>query len=258
MHYRPFLPSPRHGFTLIEIAVVLVIAGLIIGGIMGGQSLLRQSQLQTVISDYTKYSSTANQFRLQYGGWPGDLADATNYWGDDATNCSDTNVANGSPGTCNGNGDGDIADSTEPYRAWQQLVLAKLIKGSFSGTGTAAVPGTNTPSSRVSGAGWNFGYKAVTSSDTDWYDQELKNFLTFGATNAATLPQGATLTASEAWNIDKKLDDSTPAYGRVVALKPSPSTIAPNCTTSATDASAAYNITNSSVTCSLNMSLTTK
>lgn len=257
-------PAKNHGFTLVELSVVLVVLGLLIGGIMGGQSLLRRSDLQSVISDYTKYSSAVEQFRQQYGNLPGDMNDATNVWGDDATavtGCADAAITDGTPGTCNGDGDGNMSEDGEPFRAWQQLVLANLIKGYYSGIASSNNPvlGTNVPKSRIANAGWNFAYKATTSGNADYYDQDLNNYLSLGAviTNNPIM-QGAALTPAEAWQIDKKIDNGLPATGRVMALKPSPSTINPSCTTSATDASAAYTLTGSTNACSLAMSLTSK
>lgn len=61
-------PSPYRAFTLVELSIVLVIIGLLVGGVLAGTSMLKQSELQTVISDYTKYSTAIAQFTQQYGG----------------------------------------------------------------------------------------------------------------------------------------------------------------------------------------------
>lgn len=266
MHHRPASSS---AFTLLELSVVLAIIALLLGALFGGQQLLKQSELQTITSDYSKYTTAVSQFRQQYGGLPGDILDATNFWGDDNGACADGNIDNGSPGTCNGNNDSAIStiagtgcifsDSTttaacaEPYRAWQQLMLAKLIEGNFSGTGATAAPGTNVPKGKLLNTGWTFGYKAATSGDADWYDQDLSNFLAFGTVpNPATvLTQGAALTAEEAMQIDKKMDDSMPSTGRVIAMKPA---FSANCV----NGSVEYNRTAKGPNCNLNMSLTSK
>ena len=267
--FRHFLP--RAAFTLAELAIVLVVIGLLVGAVVGGAALLRQSELQTVVADYTRYSNAAAQFTQAYGGPPGDILDATNYWGTNVTYCTVV-ATNNTPGTCNGNGDGQILtaqpiatipNTNEVFRAWQHLMLAKLIDGNYSGVAGSggalqAVIGTNIPKSRVTNAGWSFYYKAVTSADTDFYNQDLSNYLFFGSPVTNGLTQGAALTSSDAWQVDKKMDDALPASGRVMALKPSPSTITPNCTTSVTDASAQYNLAKSGILCSLLMSITLK
>lgn len=243
-----------------EIAVVLSIIGLLIGAVVGGTSLLKQSELQTVIADYTKFTAAATQFRQQYGGHPGDILDATNFWGDDSTACADAGVTDGTPGTCNGNGDGDIADSNEPYRAWQHLVFAKLIQGNFTGvTGgggaSHSVIGTNVPKSKIQAAGWSFWYKAATAADANQFDQDLSNFLAFGASVANSLTQAAAITPTDAWQVDTKVDNGMPGTGRVVSMKPA---ALANCADSATDATANYNRTFAGAACGLNMSLTLK
>jgi prepilin-type N-terminal cleavage/methylation domain-containing protein len=263
-------PSPYRAFTLVELSIVLVIIGLLVGGVLAGTSMLKQSELQTVISDYTKYSTAIAQFTQQYGGPPGDLLDATNYWGDDNTNCADAAVTNGTPGTCNGNGDSQIITATgaapanvnEPFRAWQHLKLANYIDGNFSGltagtigaTDLTAATGINIPKSRITNAGWSiFNYSAVDNANK--YALDIGNLLMFGAVNGNKLTRAAAITPTEAWQIDKKIDDSRPAFGRVVTLKPVYLT---NCATSAVDATAEYKITDNSTACSLMMGIPVK
>lgn len=266
----PFTTRRTHqAFTLVEMSIVLAIIGILVGAIVAGASLLRQSEVQTIISDYTKYSTAVAQFSRQYGGQPGDLLDATNYWGDDNTNCADAAVTNTTPGTCNGNGNGQIVTATgaapanmnEPFRAWQHLQLAGLIDGNFSGvtagtiggTDLTASPGVNIPRSRITNAGWSlFHYSAVDVANR--YNQDVGNLLMFGAVNGNKLTRGAVITAGEAWQVDKKIDDARPAFGRIVTLKPAFLT---NCATSATDASAEYNVANTSTACSLMMGIPT-
>ncbi len=252
----------RDGFSLVELAIVLVIIGLLVGAVIGGTALLKQSQLQTVIADYSKYSAAVAQFEKQYGSLPGDMIDATNFWGDDNAACADAGVVNGTPGTCNGNGDGLIVTTNEPFRAWQHLQLAGVVDGVYSGVtgggGAAhAVLGTNVPRSRITNAGWSIWNNTSVVGNADWYAKDLSNLLMFGAPVTNGLTQGPVITPQEAFQIDKKIDDSLPASGRVVALKAGTSTT-PGCTTSAVDASAAYALSSSATACNLNMSLTTK
>ncbi len=248
----------RHAFTLIETIVALAVIALLVGSVVVGQRVLRQSQLQAVLSDYAKYSSAVNQFRQQYNGFPGDLLDAQDFWG--------------TSGIVNGSGNGQISGTVEPYQAWLQLVDAKYIEGSYSGVavddGSAshnmlASPGVNVPRARLANSGWSFGYKPTTSSDNQRYDQGLDNFLAFGAATTATSATNATdgyvtigpvLTPEEAMQLDKKIDDGLPTTGRVVSLRPSWTAPAvspvPNCVNVN-----AYNIAYKAEACSLNMKI---
>lgn len=260
----PNRQTPTSAFTLVEMSIVLAIIGIIVGAIFAGTSVLKQSELQTVIADYTKYAAATAQFNQLYGGQPGDLLDATNYWGKDAANCNSDPATATTPGTCNGDGNDRIYSNTENPRAWQHLQLAKLIDGSYTGLGSTPAPGTNAPRSRVSGAGWSFYNNTALVGNAHFYNQDLSNLLAFGTSVALSglgapneLTAGSAISPTEAWQIDKKMDDSLPATGRVLALKPG-SNAMPNCTTSATDASASYSITSQQKVCGLLISLTTK
>lgn len=271
---------PRHviarcsllAFTLLELAIVMVVIALIIGGITLGMSSLRQSELQSVIAEYNQFAYASSQFMQQYGGPPGDIIDAVSYWGDNTTYCSDGDgTNNGSPGTCNGDGDGKIYTSntlatldathpSEPFRAWQQLSLAKFYQNNLtglpgSGAALQSTPDTNVPKSKFKNAGWSFYNNTALVGNANWYNQDLGNLLMFGDPATNTMTQSAALTPAEAAQIDRKIDDALPATGRVVAMKPAPSTITPNCTTSAVDASALYNLTYNDVACNLSIGL---
>src|SRR5665213_289434 len=61
------------GFTLIELSIVLVIIGLIVGGILVGQDLIKAAEVRAQISQIEKYNQAVNTFRAKFGGLPGDL-----------------------------------------------------------------------------------------------------------------------------------------------------------------------------------------
>lgn len=68
MRHFPHRHPRRQAFTLVELAIVLVVVGLLVGAITMGSSLLKQSELQTVISDYTKYSNAVDQVGRHIAG----------------------------------------------------------------------------------------------------------------------------------------------------------------------------------------------
>jgi prepilin-type N-terminal cleavage/methylation domain-containing protein len=125
----------KHGFTLVELSIVLVIIGLIVGGVVGGQSLIKSARLNKVVTEVASYKTALKAFELQYDTLPGDMSDAYDYWGV-AEGCADTDV-NVSPfNGCNGDGNNQIL-SREIRRVWQHLSLAGVIQGSFAGTWSA-------------------------------------------------------------------------------------------------------------------------
>ena len=61
------------GFTLIELSIVLVIIGLIVGGVLTGQDLIKAAEIRATVGQYEKYNTAVNTFRTKYNGIPGDL-----------------------------------------------------------------------------------------------------------------------------------------------------------------------------------------
>lgn len=109
-------PSPPAGFTLVEIAIVLVIIGLLLGGVLKGQSLIDSARVKNIIQQSTSLTSAVNAYQDKFRALPGDDVQGTTH----------------APGaTGNGNGDGQIA---EYQLAPQHLALAGFITGSFNGT----------------------------------------------------------------------------------------------------------------------------
>lgn len=213
----------NRGFSLVELSIVLVILGLLVGGVLSGQSLIRAAELRAVTTERDRYATAVGTFRDKYFALPGDFPMATQFWGDQATGtaaCADAAVPDGTPGTCNGDGNGNIgsngAANTEALRAWQHLQLAGLIEGTYTGftngAPTPAVPGTNVPRSKLGRAGWGLFYRGFTGSQI-W--QQSGNFLQIGTSDVNGLFIG-TMNPSEAWNIDTKVDDGIPVTGSLL------------------------------------------
>jgi prepilin-type N-terminal cleavage/methylation domain-containing protein len=216
----------RKGFSLIELSIGLVIIGLLTGGILAGQSLLRNAEVKTVISDYEKYKGAAIAFRQKYDALPGDFANAIATWGAaHATPATCVTTASTTVATCDGNENGIIdgwttTSSNESYRFWQHLVNAGLIEGQFSGItqGSTTYSSTtaNSPRGRLSNSlwfAWNWGTQ---SGHGSLFDGAYNNYLLLGVMAANNYPSAAVLKAEEAWNIDTKVDDGKPATGTMV------------------------------------------
>ena len=254
----------QSAFTLIELGIVLTIIALIAGGIIGAQSIVRASHLQAMLGEYDAYSKAVKEFQDKFLALPGDMNNAESMWGSDAgcPNTPTTTILHSA--TCNGDGggtigtsdtSGNLSNSTEWFRAWQQLSDAGLITGTFTGTiGSGGAMesriGQNVPASSADGAGWTlFFYNQIADNANLWGDQ-YGHLMTLGAFKAANPTQSPAFTTAEAVSIDQKIDDGNPGLGIVRAYR---SALQPGCTTdSGTQASQAYvSSTSSSRVCSL-------
>jgi len=195
------------GFTLVEMAIVLVVIGLIVAGIMGGSQMIRQAEIKSVITDAQGYQSAVDTFHLQYMALPGDMNNAYAFWDSDCG--SNANV-------CNGDGNGSIKDSSDPIvntdeemAAWVHLALSHVISGPFNNTtvNQAQDPGITIPGSKLEGGGFRL-FSATIYAQTG-------NAISF-ASDTGTLVDGDILRPEEAWNIDKKIDDGRADTGMVM------------------------------------------
>lgn len=73
--------STQKGFTLVEIAIVLVIIGLLLGGILKGQEMITQAKIKNLISDFSGVSVAYHGYVDRYRKIPGDDGDANARWG---------------------------------------------------------------------------------------------------------------------------------------------------------------------------------
>lgn len=242
----------QHGFTLVELSVVLAIVGLLAGGIVAGRYLIRQSELQSIVSDLAKYKSANIQFRDSYNGKPGDIRDAETNWGTDPNGCPTNTVRTPRRETCNGNGDRSIG-ANEQWRAWQQLAAAELIESMYSGVAGSggsghAVAGQNVPPGRLANSAYYLITMPAMSGNTDFYDLLVAADVIFvGAQTSSSAPTGGLLTPRQQLQLDNKLDDGKPATGVLMALK---STLNSGCTSSNTQ-SATYLLATTSNACSI-------
>jgi len=246
------------GFSLVELSIVLVILGLLVGGILAGQSLIRASELRAVTSENQRYTTAMGAFRDKYFAIPGDFARASSgfAW----------------TGAADGDGDGMVEGSTtaasnETGHFWHQLVAAGLVEGSYTPASWAAVGTTATsPKSKLPLAFWQMRYVAPVGVDDTvigttggatnvMYEGNYQDaFFLMSGTTLVT-PSGGVLRPEEAWNIDTKMDDGRPALGIVLSLESQGHATA-GCANPAglatTSAAAAYDLDNTSATaCSL-------
>jgi prepilin-type N-terminal cleavage/methylation domain-containing protein len=74
------MTTRARGFTLVEIAIVLVIIGLLLGGILKGQEMLTQARIKNLVSDFNGISAAYYGYIDRYRKQPGDDGDASTRW----------------------------------------------------------------------------------------------------------------------------------------------------------------------------------
>lgn len=183
--------SRQHGFTLIEIAIVLVIIGLLLGGILKGQELITSARVRNLISQQDGIKAAFYGFQDRYRALPGDyqLANAN---------------LSGAPTAGNGNGQIDDATSTkESILAWDHMTRAGFLNGNYVYSATVAE--SNTPKNPY-GQFIQIIYDGVYGSGTAAAPNTARH-------NVKTGNQVPVEIVAE---IDRKTDDGNPTTGSFV------------------------------------------
>ena len=214
------------GFTLLELSIVLVIIGLIVGGVLVGQDLIKAAEIRATVGQYEKYNTAINTFRTKYDGIPGDLAQPkVEAFGLTAV----AGETDGTTGLGDGNGiiespSQDAAGIGEPLLFWQQLSSANLVDGSYSAAVTTdGAVASNTSGSDIGlylplakigkGNYWTVG----SSQGTNYYILSGFTGATVPLSTTGTYDFAPAMTPIEAYNIDVKIDDGLPNTGTTQA-----------------------------------------
>lgn len=241
--------TAQAGFTLVELAVVMIIIGLLIGGILKGQELIANAQVTSTVAQVKGIDSAVTTFRDMYSGIPGDIDGAR------VPNCTTTCDPGGAT---LGNGQVNqlftAAPAGEGIAFWLQLNAADLLSGINPGLVPATVWGGNYPEAKI-GGGFHIAYLAGTVAPPAFINSgggtalpRAGHYLALhNAPNAAVAAGTAGLTPNQAFRIDTKLDDGSATGGSVRAMG-TPGTAAGNC---ANAAGGLYNEAAPAVACGL-------
>ncbi len=215
--------SSKSGFTLIELSIVLVIIGLIIGGVLVGQDLIKAAEVRATVGQIEKYNTAVNTFRGKYNGIPGDLV---------YSSASAFGLTSRNGGTGRGDGNGLLESSAaggtlpcaETVLFYTDLTSASLIDGSFVGadgsiagtscttSASAAATSTLVPVAKIGKGNNIFAYAALGIN----YFQLIGGVSAISNAGAVTGALKA-LTPAEAYQMDLKVDDGYPLTGSVRA-----------------------------------------
>ncbi len=199
----------QSGFTLIEIAIVLVIIGLLLGGVLKGQELINSAKVKNIANDFKNIPVFIYGYQDKYRALPGDQTIASldaQFTG--ATTCTPAAVA-GSCVTANGVIEGNwnaITVASESFLFWQHVRLAGLAPGPTSTADANYIP--------VNSTGGKIGIQSGTSSVTT---------TPINATAAASPIRGTYIICSAGIlgkfvkQLDLTMDDNNSATGSMMA-----------------------------------------
>ena len=184
----------QQGFTLVEIAIVLVIVSLILGGIIKGQELLGSARVRAISNEINNTRTAWYAFQDRFNALPGDFSQGDARIG--------TSV--GGVGNTDGSGDGDgrVDSRKEVGLVWDHLSEAGFISGEYNGQEVdsltdLACDGSICPANPYSGR-----YKIVYGNQAQGSTVSSHEFFT-----------GDNLPVNILLQLDTKLDDGNPIDG---------------------------------------------
>ena len=201
----------KNGFTLVEMAIVLVIMGLLVGGILAGQSLISAAKRQKLISELNDNSRAITTFYTKFNELPGDFFNAPSFLGS-------TTIGGDGSGVVDRINSGALFEGA---LAWEHLALAGMVKGEYSRF-PIAWPGAYTADTNAPLGAYGHIY-TITGTTATPIVGRLKNYKVAlcGDDSAVTgntecsLGNQSGMSAEDANSVDTKIDNGFPASGRI-------------------------------------------
>lgn len=205
----------KSAFSLIELSIVLIIIGLLIAGVTGGASLIKSSELRSVMTEARSWAIAVNSFYNQFDALPGDYSTAL--------------VASTA---------GDADETIEYYNgssieegrnAWVHLKHAGILdstvlSGATSAADISSAPtfGADVPKSKIKASGWDFDYDTTNSRNVVILTNTITGGVTYDLVNdGSNSYASAALTPTDASSLDSKFDDGVGNTGKIMGVNTS-------------------------------------
>jgi prepilin-type N-terminal cleavage/methylation domain-containing protein len=213
--------SQQSGFTLVEIAIVLVIIGLLLGGILKGQELINSAKVKNLANDFRVIPTYIYAYQDKFRALPGDDCLAKTHVGTPAVDTSPCTAPMGN-GVINGNWNDIGTSGTEAALFWQHVRLANLAAGPTDPTDTSYIPknavggaigisSTQTTPNQIEILGMTGTYQVCSSGILGKFVKQLDIQMDDGQTNTGSMravPDGSAL--GTAATLTASIDDAAP------------------------------------------------
>ncbi len=158
------METRQTGFTLIEIAIVLVIIGLLLAGVLKGQELIDSAKVKNLVTDFKNIPVFIYGYQDKYKALPGDDAGVTTHLsGAVACTPNAANLCATGNGVLDGAWDAANDATSESNVFWQHVRLAGFATGSTT-IGDASYPQTNAVGGRIGIQSNNANFTTITSN----------------------------------------------------------------------------------------------